>query len=131
MVLNMKVGNMKTYIDIKNKIYECYNKFKKIDIDNIQDINDSIIDNMIDKNDFSNEMLELYYTVAMCLYMVENGLYDEYYFETFNDIIKEFKNKDLDNILTKDIDTIEDYLKKDEIKSAYYDTLSTLYDDEK
>ncbi len=67
----------------------------------------------------------------MCLYMVENGLYDEYYFETFNDIIKEFKNKDLDNILTKDIDTIEDYLKKDEIKSAYYDTLSTLYDDEK
>ena len=122
---------MKKYIDIKNKIYDCYKKFKKIDSDNIQDINDSIIDNMIDKNDFNNEMLELYYTVSMCFYMIENNLYDEYYFNTFNDIIKELGNKELDAVLTKDIDTIEDYIKKDEIKSAYYDTLSTLYEDEK
>ena len=122
---------MKNYIDIKNKIYDCYKKFKKIDSDNIQDINDSIIDNMIDKNDFNNEMLELYYTVSMCFYMIENNLYDEYYFNTFNDIIKELGNKELDAVLTKDIDTIEYYIKKDEIKSAYYDTLSTLYEDEK
>lgn len=124
----MKVSdNMKEYIDIKNKVYECYSKYKKIDVDNIQDINDSICE--INKSDFENEMLELYNTVAMCMYMIEHDLYDEYFFEAYSDILTELGNKEFDNVLSKDIDTINDYLKKDEIKSEYYDKLSTLYED--
>ncbi len=124
----MKVSdNMKEYIDIKNKVYECYSKYKKIDVDNIQDINDSICE--INKGDFENEMLELYNTVAMCMYMIEHDLYDEYFFEAYSDILTELGNKEFDNVLSKDIDTINDYLKKDEIKSEYYDKLSTLYED--
>lgn len=127
-ILNMKVSdNMKEYIDIKNKVYECYSKYKKIDVDNIQDINDSICE--INKGDFENEMLELYNTVAMCMYMIEHDLYDEYFFEAYSDILTELGNKEFDNVLSKDIDTINDYLKKDEIKSEYYDKLSTLYED--
>lgn len=124
----MKVSdNMKEYIDIKNRVYECYSKYKKIDVDNIQDINDSICE--INKGDFENEMLELYNTVAMCMYMIEHDLYDEYFFEAYSDILTELGNKEFDNVLSKDIDTINDYLKKDEIKSEYYDKLSTLYED--
>ena len=124
----MKVSdNMKEYIDIKNKVYECYSKYKKIDVDNIQDINDSICE--INKSDFENEILELYNTVAMCMYMIEHDLYDEYFFEAYSDILTELGNKEFDNVLSKDIDTINDYLKKDEIKSEYYDKLSTLYED--
>ncbi len=119
---------MKSYVDIKYKIYDNYKKFKKISQDDIQEVNDEII-NMIDNENFNNPILELYNTVAICMYMIDNNLYDKYFFDSYKEILSEIRDKEFDDILRKDIDNIEDYIKKDLIKGEYYDKLSEIYDE--
>ena len=124
---------MNKYSDIKNNIYNHYKHFDKIDIDNISDVNDYITDEL-GKSYFENNIDEFFVTTAMCTYMIENDLYDEYFFNTFNELLEEYNNSknimniEIENELNDDIDDIIDYLKKEEIEKEYYDKLSEVYD---
>lgn len=121
---------MITYSVRKQDIFNYYKHFDKIDVDNIQDVNDHIIDVDLGKDSFDNLDEEFYNTLSMCIYMIENDLYDEYFFELFKLLLDEYKieeNNDKD-LIEKDIEIVKDYLKKDEIKSNYYDKLSEVYD---
>lgn len=123
------------YEDRKKDIYNYYSKLGKISNDNISDINDKIVDEYLTKDSFIDEIEELYNTVSMCLYMIENNLYDSYFFESVIDIINDYNSGNIgilqnDSVLDKDIDDIEDYLKKDEAKEDYYNKLSEIYDKE-
>lgn len=126
---------MNKYSDIKNNIYNHYKHFDKIDSDNITDVNDHITDEL-GKNYFENTIDEFYVTTAMCTYMIENDLYDEYFFDTFNELLEEFNNsKNIMNIeiedeLNNDIDNVSDYLKKEITKEEYYNKLSEVYESE-
>ena len=104
---------MNKYSDIKNNIYNHYKHFDKIDIDNISDVNDHITDEL-GKSYFENNIDEFFVTTAMCTYMIENDLYDEYFFNTFNELLEEYNN-------SKNIMNIE-------IENEYYDKLSEVYD---
>ena len=121
------------YSDIKKEIYGYYNHIGEIDIDNIQDANDHIIGEHLDNSRFEEFISEFYITISMCIYMIENDLYDEYFFDSFRELLNEYNDsKNILNIndeeLNNDIDNIKDYLEKDKIKSEYYDKLSELYD---
>ena len=124
---------MNKYSDIKNNIYNHYKHFDKIDIDNISDVNDYITDEL-GKSYFENNIDEFFVTTAMCTYMIENDLYDEYFFNTFNELLEEYNNSknimniEIENELNNDIDNVSDYLKKEEIEKEYYDKLSEVYD---
>lgn len=126
---------MNKYSDIKNNIYSHYKHFDKIDSDNITDVNDHITDEL-GKNYFENNIDEFFVTTAMCTYMIENDLYDEYFFDTFNELLEEFNNsKNIMNIeiedeLNNDIDNVSDYLKKEITKEEYYNKLSEVYESE-
>ena len=98
------------YDDKKKKIYSYYLEYSNIDADNIFDVNDLIIDQKIKKEELDIEVLEFYITLSMCAYM-EDILLDK---------------QSIDN----DIDSINDYLKKDEIKMKYYQDVSDIYNDE-
>ncbi len=122
------------YTDLKKEIYGYYKEFDNIDIDNIQDINDHIIDEHINKSYLENNTYEFYITVSMCAYMIENELYDEYFFDAFNELVEEYEStkaliNDNENELDNDIDNIKDYLKKDEKMEEYYNNLSKIYED--
>ena len=121
------------YSELKNNIYNYYKRLKKIDIDNISDVNDYITDKDLGKNYFENNIDEFFCTVAMCNYMIENNLYDEYFFNVFPELLEEYNNtksimNNEEEELNKDIDAIKDYLKKEEIEKEYYDKLSEIYD---
>ncbi len=128
------------YEDKKKEIYSYYLGYSGINNENIIEINDSIIDKKIRKEELDNELLEFYITVSMCLFMVENDLYDEYFFKTYIELLDEYKSGKFDNYfkdiisdkqsLESDIDNISDYLKKEEIKAMYYDNVSDIYNSE-
>ena len=124
------------YNDRKKEIYSFYNKHKDIDLDNIQDINDSIIDGDLKKENFDNPLEEFYIIVSMCSYMIDNGLYDEYFFNTYDDILEEYETGKFDELfldlsdkkdIEEDIYKINEYLSNDNDKMNYYDTLSEIY----
>ena len=124
----------------KNEIYGFYNQYKKIDADSIQDINDKIVDVHLKKEHFEKPLEEFYNIVSMCSYMIDNNLYDEYFFETYDEILEEYKNGDFDDdfldinedkrTLGEDIYKINEYLSNDNDKMNYYDTLSEIYSKE-
>lgn len=124
----------KKYIELKKDIYSFYKKYKNLDIDNIQDINDKIVDNDLGRNYLEDFIIEFYVIVSMCVFMIENNLYDEYFFKSYKEMLEEFNNSinmfNLENekLLRKDIDIIEEYLKKDQMKINYYDKLSEIYE---
>ena len=128
------------YDDKKREIYSYYKEYSDINCDNIFDVNDIITDSKIKSEELENELLEFYITVSMCEYMVENDLYDEYFFRTFVELLDCFNSGEFDNYykdilidkqsLTKDIESINDYLKKDEIKEKYYQDVSDIYNEE-
>ena len=76
----------------------------------------------------------------MCAYMVEHDLYDEYFFKTYLELLDCYNSGEFDNLfkdilldkqsIDNDIDSINDYLKKDEIKMKYYQDVSDIYNDE-
>ena len=119
----------------KEDIYKYYSKFDKIDNENISDVNDKIVDEYLTKDSFINEEEELYNTIAMCTYMIENNLYDDYFFSTSKDIIEDYEKGSIcllqnDSILDEYINNIKDYFNKDSAKEDYYNKLSELYDKE-
>ena len=121
------------YSELKKQIYNYYKIFDKIDIDNIQDVNDHITSEDLNKSYFENTTYEFYITVAMCIYMIENDLYDNYFFEIFEELLDEYnalKNiiNDEENELKNDIEIVKDYLKKEKTKEEYYENLSEIYD---
>ncbi len=128
------------YEDKKKEIYSYYLGYSGINNENIIEINDLIIDKKIRKEELDNELLEFYITVSMCLFMVENDLYDEYFFKTYIELLDEYRSGKFDNYfkdiisdkqnLESDIDNISDYLKKEEIKAMYYDNVSDIYNSE-
>lgn len=123
------------YTNRKEDIYKYYSKFDKIDNENISDVNDKIVDEYLTKDSFINEEEELYNTIAMCTYMIENNLYDDYFFSTSKDIIEDYEKGSIcllqnDSILDEDINNIKDYFNKDSAKEDYYNKLSELYDKE-
>ena len=124
----------KKYIELKKDIYSFYKKYKNLDIDNIQDINDKIVDNDLGRNYLEDFIIEFYVIVSMCVFMIENNLFDEYFFNSYKEMLEEFNNSinmfNLENekLLRKDIDIIEEYLKKDQMKINYYDKLSEIYE---
>ena len=124
----------------KEQIYNFYSKYKNIDADSIQDVNDKIVDLDLKKEDFDNPLSEFYNIVSMCSYMIDNNLYDEYFFNTYDDILEEYKsgsfgecfldiNEDKKS-LGEDIYKINEYLSNDNDKMNYYDTLSEIYSKE-
>ena len=125
------------YSKRKEEIYSHYNRFKKIDIDNLQEVNDKIIDSLLKKNYFKDDLEEFYNALSMCSYMIEHDLYDEVFFDDFDELLEEYKTHKFDNdikddkeLLDKDVDRICDYLIKEKTKSNYYDKLSEMYDKE-
>ena len=128
------------YDEKKKEIYSYYLEYNNIDADNIFDVNDLIIDKKIKKEELEEEVLEFYITVSMCMYMVEHDLYDEYFFRTFLELLDCYKSGEFDNYfkdiladkqsIESDIESINDYLKKDEIKMKYYQDVSDIYNDE-
>lgn len=127
---------MNKYSELKKDIYSYYKHFDKIDIDNITDVNDHITDEDLSKSYFENTIDEFYVTTAMCTYMIEKDLYDEYFFDTFKELLEEYNNsKNIMNIeendeLKNDIENVSDYLKKENTKEEYYKTLSEVYENE-
>lgn len=120
------------YSDIKKEIYGYYNHMGNIDNDNIIDVNDHIVGEHLGNNRFEEFLSELYITISMCTYMIEKDLYDEYFFESYKELIDEFnKSKNmfnnLENEFQDDVSNIDEYIKKDEIKKQYYDELSNIY----
>ena len=125
-----------TYSRRKNDIFHYYNHFDKIDVDNIEEVNDHIIDVDLKKEHFDDPLEEFYNIVSMCLFMVKNDLYDEYFFDTYKEILEDYSNGLFDEYdiedketLDNDLNDINEYLKKYEIESSYYDSLSKIYDD--
>ena len=125
----------------KKEIYDYYNQYKKIDLDNIQDVNDKIIDVHLKKENFDNPLEEFYNIVSMCSYMIDNDLYDEYFFNTYDEILEEYKSGEFDDdfldvnedkkSIGEDIYKINEYLSNDNDKMNYYDSLSEIYSKEK
>ena len=120
------------YSKVKNEIYGYYKHMGHIDNDNIMDVNDHIIDEHLSSDRFEEFMSELFITVSMCIYMIENNLYDEYFFNSYKELLNEYNNtknmyNGLDEDLKNDMDNLNDYIKKDEIKSKYYDRLDLYY----
>ena len=123
------------YSDIKNEIYGYYKHMGNIDIDNITDVNDHIIDEHLSAKRFEDSLEEFYITVAMCSFMVEHNLYDEYFFDAYSELIDEFNKTSalLNNIedeLKQDIDVLNEHVKKDKMMSEYYDNLSNVYNNQ-
>lgn len=128
------------YEEKKKEIKGYYNEFGLVSVDNIQEVNDQIIDKRLKKEDLENDLLEFYITVSMCLYMIENDLYDEYFFSTYAELLTEYKTGKYDNyfmdiladkeLLESDIEDINDYLKKEEAMGKYYDDVSDIYNEE-
>ena len=122
----------------KREIYHFYEHFDSLDIDTIADANDHIVDIDLKKEHFENPLEEFYNTISMCTYMINNDLYDEYFFETYKELLEEYESGKYDNYfldiindkmdLEKDIEIVNEYLNKDKIKSNYYDKLSEIYD---
>ena len=77
----MKVNVL--YKDKKKEIFDYYREVGLINVDSISEVNDSIIDKKVSKEDLENDLMEFYITVAMCSFMIENDLYDEYFFNTY------------------------------------------------
>ena len=134
----MKVNVL--YKDKKKEIFDYYREVGLINVDSISEVNDSIIDKKVSKQDLENDLMEFYITVAMCSFMIENDLYDEYFFNTYAELLSEYKNGSYDNLfmdilsdkeaIESDIEEINEGIKKDEIMSKYYDDVSDIYNDE-
>ena len=128
------------YEDKKKEVFSYYLVYDGINSENISDINDIIIDKKIDKKELENDLLEFYITVSMCSYMVSNDLYDEYFFKAYVELLDDYKSGKFDNlfkdiisdkeILDNDIESLNEYLKKEEIKAKYYDDVSNIYNEE-
>lgn len=128
------------YEDKKKEIQNYYKEYGLITVDNIVEVNDLIIDSKIKKEDLENDLIELYITIAMCLYMIEHDLYDEYFFNTYAELLHEYKHGSFDNMfmdilvdkenLESDIEEINEYLKKEVEMSKYYDNVSDIYNEE-
>ena len=128
------------YEDKKKEVFSYYLVYDGINGENISDINDTIIDKKIDKKELENDLLEFYITVSMCSYMVNNDLYDEYFFKTYVELLDDYNSGKFDNlfkdiisdkeILDNDIESLNEYLKKEEIKAKYYDDVSNIYNEE-
>ena len=121
------------YSDLKKEIYGYYKQCGDINIDNIQEVNDHITDEHLSKSYFENTITEFYVTTSMCTYMIENDLYDEYFFDTFPELLEEFNNSssimnEIEDELKSDIDNVSDYLKKEKTKEEYYNKLSKVYE---
>ena len=123
----------------RDEIYSFYNKYKDIDMDSIQDVNDKIIDIHLKKENFDNPLEEFFNIVSMCSYMIDNYLYDEYFFNTYDDILEEYDTLKFDDLfldisdkkaLGEDIHKINEYLSNDNDKMNYYDSLSEIYSKE-
>ena len=129
------------YKDRKEEINKYYNKYKDIDIDNIQDINDKIVDKDLKKENFENPLEEFYNILSMCSYMIDNDLYDEYFFNTYEDILEEYEEGNYDDYfldvntdkkdISDEIYKINEYLAMDSDKMNYYDSLSEIYNKQK
>ena len=72
----------------KKEIYSFYDN-KKINSDNICEINDYIVDVCLKKENFEETIEEFYNITAMCSYMLEHNLYDEYFFSSFEELLDE------------------------------------------
>ena len=128
------------YEDKKKEVFSYYLVYDGINGENISDINNTIIDKKIDKKELENDLLEFYITVSMCSYMVNNDLYDEYFFKTYVELLDDYNSGKFDNlfkdiisdkeILDNDIESLNEYLKKEEIKAKYYDDVSNIYNEE-
>ena len=121
----------------KDEIYHFYSHFNKLDADTIEDANDHIIDVDLKKEHFDNPIEEFYNILSMCSYMANNDLYDEYFFETLNEIIEDYNKGIFDDyiddkeLIDKDIEEIKEHLKKDEMEKSYYNNLSDIYNNMK
>ena len=75
----------------------------------------------------------------MCSYMVSKNLYDDYFFESFDELLEEYNNGNYDDyfmdinsdkvLLDSDIHEITEYVLKDNEKQNYYDALSSVYEE--
>ena len=122
----------------KDEIYHFYSHFDKLDNDSITEANDHIVDVDLKREHFENELEEFFNTTAMCNYMIEHDLYDEYFFSAFDEILEDYEKLQddfLDNdsdkkLFETDVDNVKDYLIKEESNKEYYDNLSSIYERE-
>ncbi len=128
------------YSKRREEIFNFYENHKPVDVDNIDEINDHIVDDCFSEENFENPLEEFYITCAMCAYMAKNDLYDEYFFESFDELLEEYNEGKFDEYffdvnadkpsLKSDIDEICEYILKDKDKADYYDALSSVYESE-
>ena len=122
------------YSNIKNEIEGYYKHVGEINVDNITDVNDHIIDEHLGSERFENNIEEFYILVSMCAYMAEHNLFDEYFFSSYKELLEEFNStknliNDVEKVLEDDMDIINEYIKKDKMKSEYYNKLSDVYNE--
>ena len=114
------------YKDRKKEIYRFYENYKNLNSDSIQDANDYIVDVCLNKEDFMEDISELYIYTAMCSYMLEHDLYDEYFFKSFEELVNEVQIIEYSEELENDINELKDYINKDTSYLKYYDLISNL-----
>ena len=114
------------YDELRNKIYSFYDNYGEINNDNIQEVNDYIVDVCLNKDDLEDDLDEFYIYTAMCSYMLEKDLYDEYFFKTFEEINNEIELDSKTELLETDIIEIKDYMNKDTLYLKYYDLISNI-----
>ena len=81
-----------SYKEIREFIEANYIKDKeKIDKIGIEDYNDHVIDKVLGKELFENEVDEFLYMLAICVIMRKMKLNDEYFFNSIEELIKSYK----------------------------------------
>ena len=114
------------YEERKKEIYTFYDNYKNLSNDNISDANDYIVDVCLRKDSFEETIEEFYNYTAMCSYMLEHNLYDEYFFNTFEEVLEEVELVEKTEELEKDIIELKNYLNKDTMYLKYYDLISNI-----
>ncbi|MBR4178859.1 MAG: hypothetical protein IKR57_05900 [Bacilli bacterium] len=109
----------------KKEIYSFYDN-KKINSDNICEINDYIVDVCLKKENFEETIEEFYNITAMCSYMLEHNLYDEYFFSSFEELLDEVELVEKTEDLESDIIELKNYLNKDTMYLKYYELISDI-----
>ena len=110
----------------KKEIYSYYDNYKNLSNDNIQEANDYIVDVCLKRENFEETINEFYNFTAMCSYMLEHDLYDEYFFNTFEEILEEVSLVEKTEELEKDIIELKNYLNKDTQYLKYYELISEI-----
>ena len=110
------------YSEIKKTVYAEYQKYGRVTIDNIEEVNDHLLDSDINEDNMEDKK-EFFIVTAMCAYMTENDVYDDYFFASYRELNKDYLSE-RDPEFVSDVAKINEYLRRDDIKEQFYENIS-------